>query len=88
MPLTGEAPAPQKRPRIVTNPAPLGQCGILTIRRYTMPELAIGLLRHVLQIAGGVLMARGIIDPTGWDLVAGTATSAATAGWYLYSRRR
>lgn len=53
-----------------------------------MPELAIGLLRHVLQIAGGVLMARGIIDPTGWDLVAGTATSAATAGWYLWSRRR
>jgi hypothetical protein len=53
-----------------------------------MPDPFIGLLRHVLQIAGGVLMARGIIDPTGWDLVVGAATSAATAGSYLYSRRR
>ena len=53
-----------------------------------MPDIVMGLLRHVLQLTGGVLIARGVIDPTGWDLVAGTATSAATAGWYLYSRRR
>lgn len=50
-----------------------------------MPELLVGLLRHALQLAGGVLIARGVVDPTGWDLVAGTATSAATAGWYLYN---
>jgi hypothetical protein len=53
-----------------------------------MSELVFGLLRHVLQLTGGVLIARGVVDPTGWDLVAGTATSAATAGWYLYTRRR
>ncbi len=53
-----------------------------------MSELVFGLLRHVLQLTGGVLIARGVVDPTGWDLVAGAATSTATAGWYLYSRRR
>lgn len=53
-----------------------------------MNDMVIGLLRHVLQILGGVLIARGVVDPTGWDMVAGTATSAATAGWYLYSQRR
>jgi hypothetical protein len=53
-----------------------------------MSELVLGLFRHALQLAGGVLIARGVVDPTGWDLIAGTATSAATAGWYLYSRRR
>jgi len=53
-----------------------------------MPDMAIGLLRHVLQLIGGVLIARGTVDPGGWDLVAGAATSAATAGWYLYSRKR
>ena len=50
-----------------------------------MPELFVGLLRHALQLAGGVLIARGVVDPTGWDLVAGTATRAATAGWYLWN---
>lgn len=52
-----------------------------------MQDVAIGLLRHVLQLAGGVLIARGIVDGPGWDLVAGAATSAATAGWYLWGRR-
>lgn len=53
-----------------------------------MQDLTLGLLRHALQLAGGVLIARGVVDPTGWDLVVGAATSAATAGWYLWSRRR
>ena len=53
-----------------------------------MPDIVFGLLRHVLQLAGGVLIARGAVDPTGWDLVAGAATSAATAGWYLWSSRK
>ncbi|CAB4141868.1 hypothetical protein UFOVP421_3 [uncultured Caudovirales phage] len=53
-----------------------------------MPELFVGLLRHALQLAGGVLITRGVIDPTGWDLVAGTATSAATAGWYIWNRQQ
>ena len=53
-----------------------------------MQDLVLGLLRHALQLVGGVLIARGVVDPTGWDLLAGTATSAATAGWYLYTRRR
>lgn len=53
-----------------------------------MPEIAIGLLRHALQLVGGVLIARGVVDGPGWDLVAGAATSAAAAGWYLWGRRR
>lgn len=47
-----------------------------------------GLGRHLLQIAGGALIARGVVDPGGWDLIAGAATSAATAGWYLWSRKK
>jgi hypothetical protein len=53
-----------------------------------MQDVAIGLLRHALQLIGGVLIARGVVDGPGWDLVAGAATSAATAGWYLWGRRR
>ena len=53
-----------------------------------MQEVGIGLLRHALQLLGGVLIARGLVDSAGWDLVAGAATSAATAGWYLWGRRR
>lgn len=53
-----------------------------------MAILDVGLMRHALQIVGGVLIARGVVDPTGWDLIAGAATSAATAGWYLWQRRR
>jgi hypothetical protein len=52
-----------------------------------MPDVAIGLLRHVLQLLGGVLIARGVVDGPGWDLVAGAATSTAAAGWYLWGRR-
>jgi hypothetical protein len=52
-----------------------------------MPDVAIGLLRHVLQLLGGALIARGVVDGPGWDLVAGAATSAASAGWYLWGRR-
>lgn len=53
-----------------------------------MQEVGIGLLRHALQLIGGVLIARGVVDGPGWDLVAGAATSAAAAGWYLWGRRR
>ncbi len=53
-----------------------------------MDAMWIGLARHALQLAGGALIARGVVDPGGWDLIAGAATSAATAGWYLYSRKR
>jgi len=52
-----------------------------------MQDVAIGLLRHALQLIGGVLIARGVVDGPGWDLVAGAATSAATAGWYLWGKR-
>ena len=52
-----------------------------------MQDVAIGLLRHALQLIGGVLIARGVVDGPGWDLVAGAATSVATAGWYLWGRR-
>lgn len=50
--------------------------------------LAVGLLRHLLQVVGGILLARGVVDPGGWDLIAGAVTSAGTAGWYLWSRKR
>lgn len=49
--------------------------------------LAVGLLRHFLQVTGGVLLARGVVDPAGWDLIAGAVTSVGTAGWYLWSRK-
>ena len=49
--------------------------------------LFLGLLRHVLQIAGGALIARGYVDSGGMELVSGAVLSVATAGWYLAGKR-
>lgn len=50
--------------------------------------IAMGLLRHVLQLAGGFLMARGVVDSGAMELITGGVVSLATAAWYLAARRK
>ena len=50
--------------------------------------LALGLLRHVLQVLGGAMIARGYVDSGGMELISGAVLSAATAAWYLAGRRK
>lgn len=50
--------------------------------------MAISLGRHGLQMLGGALIARGVVDPGGWDLIAGAITSIATAAWYVVGRAK
>ena len=50
--------------------------------------LFLGLLRHVLQLLGGFLMARGYVDAGGMELVSGAVLSVGAAGWYLAGRRK
>jgi hypothetical protein len=50
--------------------------------------LALGLLRHVLQLAGGALMARGYVDSGAMELISGGIVSLVTAGWYLAGRKK
>lgn len=50
--------------------------------------LMVGLLRHVLQLAAGVLVARGYLEASAVDAVVGAAVTLGTAGWYVAGRVR
>jgi hypothetical protein len=41
--------------------------------------LVLGVLRHVLQLAAGVLVTRGVLD--------GGGLSLASVGWYVFGKR-
>lgn len=51
-------------------------------------QLAIPVLRQLLQIAGGVLISRGYLDEAAHEAVTGVIINAVTFAWWLYDRRR
>lgn len=48
--------------------------------------LAIPLLRQMLQVFGGALIARGYLDETAWDALTGLIINGATLFWWLQDR--
>ncbi len=50
--------------------------------------LAFGLLRHVLQLAAGALVARGFIEASMVESVVGGALALTSAGWYAAGKIR
>lgn len=51
-------------------------------------EMGLAVLRQVLQLAGGALIARGTLDAGTWELLAGAVVSLATAGWMILAKRQ
>lgn len=56
-------------------------------RKYQMNTAILGAVRHVLQLAAGTLVAKGVIDAAGVELMIGAGTSVVTLGWYLIELR-
>lgn len=46
----------------------------------------VGVVRHLLQLGAGALLARGVIDASGVDLIVGAGVSLVTLGSYLVKR--
>lgn len=51
-------------------------------------DLFIPILRQVLQIAGGALIARGYLDETSAEAIYGILINALALGWWLFDRCR
>lgn len=50
--------------------------------------LIIPVLRQILQVAGGALIAKGVLDSGSADAATGIILNAVTLGWWLYDRIR
>lgn len=50
--------------------------------------LFIPIFRQILQIIGGILIARGYIDEGASEALIGIGVNALTFGWWLYDRYR
>ena len=51
-----------------------------------MKEKVLGLLRHVLSIAGGILVAKGVIDDALLQEAIGGILSIVAVGWSIGSK--
>lgn len=49
--------------------------------------LAAGVARHAAQLVAGALLAYGVVDQTGVEVIVGAAVSLAALVSYLWSRR-
>ncbi len=50
--------------------------------------LLIPVIRQILQIAGGFLIARGWLDDAGADALIGVVVNVIVFGWWLVDRHR
>lgn len=50
--------------------------------------LFIPILRQILQVIGGILVARGFMDTGASEAFVGFGVNALTFGWWLYDRYR
>lgn len=53
-----------------------------------MEALVFGLLRHALQLAAGVLVARGYMDESMTESVVGGALAIGSAAWFAAGKIR
>lgn len=51
-------------------------------------SLALGVLRHIVQLGAGALVARGLLDDGSAELLTGAVVSLGTVGWYVIEKRR
>jgi hypothetical protein len=51
-------------------------------------NLLIPILRQILQVIGGMLVARGLLDSGASDAFVGVGMNAVTLVWWLYDRWR
>lgn len=49
--------------------------------------LVLGVLRHVLQLAAGVLVTRGVLDGGSAEALVGGGLSLASVCWYVFGKR-
>lgn len=50
--------------------------------------LLIPVLRQILQVAGGALIANGYLDQSAADALSGVFINLAVFGWWLYDRHQ
>lgn len=50
-------------------------------------DMWLGLLRHVLTAAGGILVARGAVDAGTMEMAVGGAVTLGAAGWSVWEKR-
>lgn len=51
-------------------------------------ETILSIARHGGQLVAGYLISKGIIDESMTETVIGLIVSAATLGWFLYSKKK
>lgn len=50
--------------------------------------LALGVLRHALQLGAGALVTKGVLDGGTAEAAVGGVMSLASVGWYVWGKRR
>jgi hypothetical protein len=51
-------------------------------------DVILGLIRHVLTAAGGLLVAKGRLDVTDMDTIAGAVVTIIGGIWSVYDKRQ
>lgn len=51
-------------------------------------ETLVSIARHGGQLLAGYLVSKGVIDGSMTETVIGIIVSAATLGWFLYSKKK
>jgi hypothetical protein len=80
-------PTPRPTPKVTPRVAPKAVPKPKPRKEPTMQVAVIGALRHLIQLGAGALVAKGVIDAAGVELVVGAGMSLVTLGWYLVERK-
>jgi hypothetical protein len=51
-------------------------------------EQIFGIIRHTLTLAGGVLIAKGLVDDASWTEITGSALSLVAVVWSVVSKKK
>lgn len=79
--------APKPAPKVTRKAVPKVAPKPNPRKEPTMQVAVIGALRHLIQLGAGALVAKGVIDAAGVELVVGAGMSLVTLGWYLVERK-
>lgn len=50
--------------------------------------IIIPIIRQIMMAVGGILMGKGYIDQTGWDLVTGVVLQVVPLVWWFFDRQK
>ena len=51
-------------------------------------EQLLGIVRHILTAAGGIIIARGLVSEALWEQIAGAALTVAGLVWSILSKKK